>query len=320
MILWKTIKSAVVAAFNRFNTCSSDDQDQVEYCQAEDDQFEFVRQLGEGAFGTVVLVKNTLNPNLVYAMKEISKKASWDYVKNEWAIHCKLTKLSHNNIIAYIKMRKTPESYKMFMEYATVGDLWVKIPQGSPLPPVEAQSFFKDLISGLNFMHSHGIVHRDIKPGNLLITVKEYREVLKITDFGWSTHYLKNKSEILLTVCGGSHPYIAPECFNKDHRGPPIDIWAAGIVLINMLTSYSPWSAAKMKNRQYKRWLKRERGIWNSLDELTIGFIRTIVESDSCKRATISEIEASDWYKQNFNTPAKAVIMVAPKNLVSAHH
>lgn len=101
------------------------------------------------------------------------------------------------------------------MEYCPGGDLYAAIKKGD-LEPMEINSYFKQIIAGISYLHSMGVAHRDIKPENLLIDAKGH---VKITDFGVSDVFRmcwEKKTHLSKGLCG-SEPYIAPEQF--EHKG-----------------------------------------------------------------------------------------------------
>jgi serine/threonine-protein kinase Chk1 len=89
-------------------------------------------------------------------------------------------------------------------------------------------------VSSQEYLHSRGVAHRDIKPGNLLLSESDQ---LKLSDFGMATVYRHNGKERLLSRRCGTLPYIAPEILLRPtFNAEPADIWSCGVVLVAMLT------------------------------------------------------------------------------------
>lgn len=100
------------------------------------------------------------------------------------------------------------------------------------MPAWEAQRYFKQLLSAVEYLHSRGVAHRDLKPENLLL---DENDNLKVTDFGMATVYrLQGKERCLDKRCG-TLPYVAPEVLTRPYHAEPADVWSCGIILVAML-------------------------------------------------------------------------------------
>lgn len=101
------------------------------------------------------------------------------------------------------------------------------------MPVCQAQRYFKQLISAVEYLHSKGVAHRDLKPENLLL---DEHDNLKVSDFGMATVYrLHGKERSLENKCG-TLPYVAPEVLSGFYHAEPADIWSCGIILVALLT------------------------------------------------------------------------------------
>jgi serine/threonine-protein kinase len=129
------------------------------------------------------------------------------------------------------------------MEYLEGVDLLAYLKKNAPLQVAEAIELIRQACSGVAAAHEAGIVHRDLKPGNMFITEKRDRHVLKVLDFGVSK-YLDGDS---LAVTGtnmvvGSPMYMAPELFETARNATPAsDVWALGVIFYRMLTGRLPF-------------------------------------------------------------------------------
>ncbi|CAO3583039.1 unnamed protein product [Absidia cylindrospora] len=236
--------------------------------------------IGRGAFGVVRVAhkKDTSSPNSkerLYAVKEFRKRNSESpkgYVKRLTSEFCIASTLHQINVIEtldLLPLNDTSYMYCQVMEYCDGGDLFNLIyecsTRGLDIP--EANCFFKQLIRGVNYIHSMGIAHRDLKPENLLLTSTG---CLKISDFGSSECFrvgwealdaqgqpVIHKSHGLV----GSEPYIAPEEFIHDeYDARKADIWSCGIIYVAMRTGTHLWNIAKQgEDENYDRYLKFRR-------------------------------------------------------------
>ena len=107
----------------------------------------------------------------------------------------------------------------------------------------EAAYLTKQVLEGVAYLHSKGIVHRDLKLENILLADNTAKTTIKIADFGLSKVF--SASTTLSTVCG-SPLYMAPELLTVEQQGdysPAVDVWSVGVVLFILLAGYSPFGA-----------------------------------------------------------------------------
>lgn len=148
--------------------------------------------------------------------------------------------LDHPNVVQLYEVgtRQVIETYGktyIVMEYLDGGDLLNYVVAQQRLQEPEAGRLFRQLVSGLRYLHSLGVSHRDLKPSNLLLTT---RKDLKIADFGLSA---EGSMEMLETRCG-SPCFAAPEVIGgAPYDGRKVDIWGLGIVLYIMLVGRLPF-------------------------------------------------------------------------------
>lgn len=141
--------------------------------------FENIRDLewlGSGAQGAVFMGR--INNERV-AVKKVKEKCETD-IRH-------LRKLNHPNIVAFRGVcTQAPNCYCIVMEYCPFGQLYDLLKSGQEVPPHKVVDWSKQIASGMNYLHLHKIIHRDLKSPNVLIT---YNDVLKISDFGTSKQW-----------------------------------------------------------------------------------------------------------------------------------
>uniref|UniRef100_A0A7E4W5Q8 non-specific serine/threonine protein kinase n=1 Tax=Panagrellus redivivus TaxID=6233 RepID=A0A7E4W5Q8_PANRE len=266
------------------------------------DRLEFVRVLGEGAFGEVVLMVDREDPTIAVAVKKIdlTKTTAEDRstLKKEALIQRAIR--GHRNILRYLNMQTHKNVFELYLEYADGGELFDQIEPDYGMEPPKAQFYFRQLMSGVEYCHSKGVVHRDLKPENLLVTK---RHCLKICDFGMATIFRSDGKERLLNTRCGTLPYAAPEVFtNTQYRGPPVDIWSCGIVLIAMLVGELPWDKPTAEHENFTRFVQ-DRDIshrpWCRFDTNELSLLKMILILTPIKRATIQRIMNHPWFVSN---------------------
>ena len=144
-----------------------------------------------------------------------------------------LRKMKHKNVIELLDVLYNDEKQKMYliMEYC-VGGLQEMLDsvKDKKLPLHQAHNYFIQLLDGLEYLHGQGIIHNDIKPGNLLLTLDH---TLKISDFGVAEALETFSSNDQLTTGQGSPAFQPPEIANGQEvfSGYKVDIWSTGVTL-----------------------------------------------------------------------------------------
>ncbi|CAK0833874.1 unnamed protein product, partial [Prorocentrum cordatum] len=213
--------------------------------------FEVVgKPLGRGSFGSVrkVVRKGT---GEVFAMKAMSMAQILDLnlrgnVEREISTQ---RKARHPNILRLFEYFEDQESIYLLLEYAPNGSLLDLLKdcrraavaaqsEQLGLPETPSAVFFRDVAGALQFLHCSCVVHRDLKPENVLICAGG---VAKLADFGWCNQLVQGANRS--TFCGTSE-YLSPEMIANEPHGLGVDVWAAGVLLFEMLVGRSPFAAS----------------------------------------------------------------------------
>lgn len=231
------------------------------------------RVLGSGAGGSVRLMKRS-EDNTVFAVKEFRPRHSYEtekeYVKKLTAEYCIGSSLHHGNIIETLDIVQEKGKWFEVMEYAPY-DLFAIVMTGK-MSREEVSCCFLQILSGVTYLHSMGLAHRDLKLDN--VVVNEYG-IMKIIDFG-SAHVFKYPFEnnlvlaagefictrhreawrCLLTLLQGivgSDPYLAPEVYEERKYDPTaVDIWSLAIIYCCMTLRRFPWKVPRMTDNSYR--------------------------------------------------------------------
>ncbi|XP_076047412.1 serine/threonine-protein kinase Chk1-like [Oratosquilla oratoria] len=246
-------------------------------------EWEDVKFLGVGVFGYVRLLRNVKTEEFL-AFKEVKCKPT-TFPSEELIESIIHSQLDHENVIRLFFWRKVGQTLFMYLEYAnggSLGDL------KEALAEHDALRYFEQLREGVDFLHSRGVVHRDIKPDNLLLTEDE---VLKIADLGLCSIFVWRGVEVPQRGFVGTQNYMAPEIFTgRSYRGPPVDMWACGVVLFNMLTAGLPWRRAISNDNNYVLWVHRKkkifsRKLWNTIEGLSsLSLLKRLLAVDPSER------------------------------------
>jgi serine/threonine protein kinase len=203
--------------------------------------FRIISEIGEGGMGVVYLAEHVELPKR-FAIKSLSRALSGDpnFRKRFYAEAQKQALLDDPNIVQVTDFFEEDGQFFLVMEYVDGEDLSRAIKSRARLPQAEALAIFRDVLKGLAFAHAKGLVHRDMKPSNVLID-KSGRA--RIMDFGIAI--LAGAAEKRLTAAGaaiGSPWYMSPEQIERPQEvDQRTDIYALGIVLYEMLTGDVPF-------------------------------------------------------------------------------
>jgi serine/threonine protein kinase len=194
-------------------------------------KYKILKKLGSGGFGTIYLAEDTFLKTQ-RALKIPHRMGSeTEKLLQESVLQCKL--LDHPNIVKLLTVDIIDGIIIMVMEYIKGIDLETLIDNENKLSIKTALDYFKQIQSALEFAHKHKVIHRDIRPSNILIDAEN---TLKITDFGTST-LLHEKPYATTRI--GSPPYMAPEQF----EGKAVfssDIYSSGCLFYEMITGFPP--------------------------------------------------------------------------------
>ncbi|CAG9856591.1 unnamed protein product [Phyllotreta striolata] len=192
--------------------------------------------IGDGNFAVVKMCRDNVT-NEDFALKIIDKskcQGKEEMIENEVKI---LRKVSHPNIMSLIADADTKPVLFLVCEYVSGGDLFDQITVAQKYSEEQAALMINHLVSALAYLHNMNIVHRDVKPENLLVELEDNKiKLLKLGDFGLACEV---KSP-LYTVCG-TPTYVAPEILAETGYALKIDVWAAGVILYILLCGYPPF-------------------------------------------------------------------------------
>ncbi|XP_070694405.1 serine/threonine-protein kinase Nek5-like [Pempheris klunzingeri] len=209
--------------------------------------YEVIRQIGEGAFGKAFLVRDkggggdgqcVVKQIDLRKMSEREKEAS----KKEVTL---LSKMNHPNIVAFISSFQERGSLYIVMEYCDGGDLLKKInmQRGVPFTEEQVVDWFVQICLGLKHIHDRKILHRDIKSQNIFLTNGGMKA--KLGDFGIA-RMLNNTMELART-CVGSPYYLSPEICESRPYNNKTDIWSLGCVLYELCTLKHPFEGSSLR-------------------------------------------------------------------------
>lgn len=197
-------------------------------------------QLGRGAFAVVWKAQHRQTTQEA-AVKEIDVEKLNSRLRQSLESEVSILKrVSHNNIVKLYQVIEEGTKLYLIMEYCSGGDLAGLIRAEKRLPEEGARHIMQQLASGLKEMASRNLVHRDLKPQNLLLSHKGPDAVLKIADFGFARALQPQR--MAETLCG-SPLYMAPEILHHHKYDAKADLWSIGAVLFEVISGKPPFDA-----------------------------------------------------------------------------
>ncbi|KAH6684179.1 BcCMK3, calcium/calmodulin-dependent protein kinase [Halenospora varia] len=223
-------------------------------------------------------------------------------IKEEIAI---MKKLNHPNLVSLIEVLDDPEEDSLYMvlEMCKKGVV-MKVGLGERADPYDTEScrcWFRDLILGIEYLHAQGVVHRDIKPDNLLLTEDD---VLKIVDFGVSEMFEK-QSEMMTAKSAGSPAFLPPElCVTKhgDISGKAADIWSMGVSLYCLRFGRIPFERSGVLEL-YEAIKNDAVEIEPENDPQFCDLMRRLLDKDPKTRIKMAELREHPWVTKNGTDP-----------------
>ena len=214
-------------------------------------RYKFIEKIGKGAFGTVLLMEDTVVEERLI-LKFLNSNVSADEEMMKRFVHelRYSRKITHKNVIRIYDFLYIRGNYAISMEYFPSHTLGGEIVNEKPVQLKRAVKFGIDIATGMAVAHQAGIVHRDLKPANILI---DNDGLLKIVDFGVAA--AQTQGDTQLTKTGyviGSPKYMAPEQILGKKVDERADIYSVGVILYEMFTGVPPYSRGDHMSVMYQ--------------------------------------------------------------------
>jgi serine/threonine-protein kinase 11 len=271
--------------------------------------------LGEGSYSKVkeMLDVNTLCRRAVKIMKQRRLRRIPNGEANVQREIKILKKLCHRNVISLIETFEDPQKMKLYvvLEYC-VGGLQEMLDKTTThrFPVWQAHRYFVQLIDGLEYLHSRGVIHKDIKPGNLLLTTNE---TVKITDFGVAEELSQFECSDRCSTCQGSPAFQPPEIASGQDSwsGFKADIWATGVTLFHFTTGKFPFEGENV----YKLFAAISSGQFHmppDLPPLLQDLLKGMLMKEADNRLSLPEIRTHSWFIYKHARPLPEEIVRFP--------
>uniref|UniRef100_A0AAQ6A734 Protein kinase domain-containing protein n=1 Tax=Amphiprion ocellaris TaxID=80972 RepID=A0AAQ6A734_AMPOC len=257
------------------------------------------KTLGKGQTGLVKLGVHCVTCQKV-AIKIVNREKLSESVLMKVEREIAILKLiEHPHVLKLHDVYENKKYLYLVLEHVSGGELFDYLVKKGRLTPKEARKFFRQIISALDFCHSHSICHRDLKPENLLLDEKNN---IRIADFGMASlqvgDSLINVEHVLIShlcVCVCVHQ-------GEKYDGRKADAWSCGVILFALLVGALPFDDDNLRNLLEKVKL----GVFHMphfIPPDCQNLLRGMIEVDASKRLTLEQIQKHTWYQAGKNEP-----------------
>lgn len=285
------------------------------------DKYLLGKDLGSGHYAIVKEAKNKKTGDTV-AVKIFHPQQNDDQKKNkqfreETTI---LMKIHHPNIVNLLDSFVEPISKTQIQKYLVLekiddGELFDRIVRKTSLPENESKAIFKQILTGLKYLHSQNIIHRDIKPENILLNIKrrsspdeiqngpwdpdEIDIQVKIADFGLAK--FTGEMQFTNTLCG-TPSYVAPEVLVKRGYSSKVDLWSAGVILYVCLCGFPPFSdqlgPPSLKEQILQAKYAFYSPYWDNINDAALHLISNLLVLDPEARYDVNSALNHPWLEE----------------------
>eukprot|EP00929_Paragymnodinium_shiwhaense_P020312 TRINITY_DN13585_c1_g4_i1.p1 TRINITY_DN13585_c1_g4~~TRINITY_DN13585_c1_g4_i1.p1 ORF type:complete len:643 (-),score=136.71 TRINITY_DN13585_c1_g4_i1:109-2037(-) len=252
-------------------------------------------RLGRGRYGQVRKCRN-LQTGQIRAVKTMSKaEASSSRLRMLQEIEV-MKALEHPNITRLFETFEDEQNLHLVMELCSGGELFDRILQTGHFTEKETKLVMRQLLGALAYMHDGSILHRDVKPENILLTegLDWHAAIIKLADFGVARRL---QPGCVATTRVGTPHYIAPQviarCYNQ-----ACDVWSAGVLMYVLLCGYPPFRGKtdmEVLGRIKKGTISYKAEDWDSLSKEAQELSRSMLRYDMSQRITAAQAACHRW-------------------------
>ena len=264
--------------------------------------FDVKGTLGKGKFGLVKLGIHKLTGRKV-AIKIINKQGITEQEMQLTKTEIEILKIGqHPNIITLYDVIENEEKIYIIMEYCAGSDLFAYIEQRNfKLPEKRAAEIIRKLSSAVYYLHSFGIIHRDVKPENILMTDNTENADIRLLDFGLSKIVRSGEK---CTEPYGTLSYVSPEVLQDIPYDERCDLWSIGVITYLLLSGVLPFDDENNIKEIARKTVYEKTPFYPTLfqdvSKEAIDFVDKLLQKDPDKRMKMTELFVHPWMQKYF--------------------
>ncbi|KAF0976245.1 hypothetical protein FDP41_004920 [Naegleria fowleri] len=257
--------------------------------------YELLNVLGKGSFGVVFLGYSIHGSKPKVAIKKVDKELllteyNIERLNSEVMIHMNM---KHENIVELFLYFEDYNAYYLVMEWCENGDMYKFLRKNTRFNEAQTKHYFIQIINALIYLQSFGVLHRDLKLSNMLLT-NDYK-TLKLSDFGLSTK-LDSADEEQSTILGTPN-FMAFEIVNNKKYGLKADNWSLGCILYSFLVGETPFDE-KSRSQTFERIRTLNYNIPDYVSQDAKDLIRLLLHPDPTKRISLIEAKSHPFLRE----------------------
>uniref|UniRef100_A0A673X0F7 Serine/threonine-protein kinase Sgk1 n=1 Tax=Salmo trutta TaxID=8032 RepID=A0A673X0F7_SALTR len=278
-----------------FSDASEDEDDKVGDDRTPTD-FDFLKVIGKGSFGKVLLAKRKLDGKY-YAIKVLQKRVILNRREQKHIMaerNVLLKNVKHPFLVGLHYSFQTTDKLYFVLDFVNGGELFFHLQKERTFPEPRAKFYIAEMASALGYLHSLNIVYRDLKPENILL---DFEGHIVLTDFGLCKEGI-SQAETTSTFCG-TPEYLAPEVLRKQPYDNTVDWWCLGSVLYEMLFGLPPFYS-RDTHEMYDNILHKPLMMRPGASNTAWSLLQALLEKDGTHRLgsrdDFNEIKAHNFF------------------------